>query len=787
MSKSNWAALAAVVVLIIFAFVIVRVVNYGTGTTAYTPPQRELAPPDLSVAAISARNEAVDNPQVSKGVAVVDFAHDNALYVEELNTLFTRLVSRGYAYELVWPEQNDVKGETLIDRLQYASILILPLPRASYSAAETAEIERFVGNGGRVLIIGDPTRTIDVNALNSIAGEFGIIYANDYLYSLNGDSMDNNYRNVIYTNFADSPVTAGLSDGGKVVFYSGSSLSAPGHEIILGDDTTHSSTSESNRTMAAAALTTNDQVLALGDLTFFSAPYHAVENNGDLINNIAAFLTGGNRTFDLTDFPYYFKDKVDIVFDDTRVFNSQFADAVKIKDAIEANGGMVDFIDKIGSDNDAIFVGRFTEASVVQDYLDRAGIVILDRPKDKNGDTGEKPAIEPVSDIILDETNGGGGDEETDQEFVEGSIQIEGVGQLERGGSTLFYLDQHNGQNVLIILSDSPTTNADAFELLLEKKLNECVVGPAVAVCQTKDPTGKLPPSLRSSRIDKVLVVSGDTGRTREDELTGADEFVTALGDKFKVSTWVTSDGEGLVLDELQEYDAIIWATGDYWDDSINEEQAELLTQYIEAGGNLILSGASIAFDWDHTDFLANIVHADYLTQAEQVDLQVTLPDHPLAKGWAEGDVLTMSLSPSDELLLIDVVKHTPNSRVVIQRGPGSEQAGAAAVIAYEDDRSKVAYYAFPLYLLSPETSAQLVGNTIDWFSRKPLDLPDEGDYQPFETDETESEEAPADTGEEPPTDEGENGAEDDTNQDENGNDDNTDNGEDQGDQSGQQ
>ena len=57
-----------------------------------------------------------------------------------------------------------------------------------------------------------------------------------------------------------SPVTSGIDEGDKIIFYAGSSISAPGNEVILGDDTTYSSISEGGRTMAAAALTANDQV-----------------------------------------------------------------------------------------------------------------------------------------------------------------------------------------------------------------------------------------------------------------------------------------------------------------------------------------------------------------------------------------------------------------------------------------------------------------------------------------------------------------------------------------------
>ena len=51
-------------------------------------------------------------------------------------------------------------------------------------------------------------------------------------------------------------------------------------------------------------------------------------------------------------------------------------------------------------------------------------------------------------------------------------------------------------------------------------------------------------------------------------------------------------------------------------------ELSQRVRQYIDAGGNLLMSGASIAFDWDHTDFLENIAHADYLTAVEQADFE---------------------------------------------------------------------------------------------------------------------------------------------------------------------
>jgi hypothetical protein len=711
-------------VTIILTMVIGRLFYYHGFGSSYAAHSAELPETNFETFAKSARLEAVDNPTISQGVVAVDYAHNNALFIEELNVLFARIVSRGFKYELILKSSAEASSSDkvkmaasgLTGKLRYAQALILPLPRVEYTAEEVAEIKSFVQKGGRVLIIGDPTRTIGVEALNSIAGSFGVIYADDYLYSL--EHNDNNYRNVVYTHFKESQLTRGLDKDGKVIFYGGGSISAPGHEIILGDETTHSNVSEGGRILAAAALTTDKKVLALGDLTFLTEPYSAAASNGILINNMAEFLTGGKRDFELKDFPFFFNAQVDLVYDNSLVLNSQLDHSIKLKEFLEQNHHTVTFSDKIGGSNDVIFVGRFDEAKAVQDFLANGGITLLGPDAE---DDSHKPATQRTDkqrEAIERDTPPG-----EEDGFITGRIHIQGIGELERGGSTLFYLDQKEGRNVLIILSDTPRTNADAFKLLLENKLADCRLSETIAVCQTQTPDGQLPPSRRSRRIDKILVVSGDSGRPGADKRTGAVEFTNALSHTYQVDAWTLSEKGALDVAQLLEYDAVIWTTGSYWDDSIDDEAAALLSKYIEAGGNLILSGAFIGFDWDHTDFLTQVAHADYLDFAEQRDLKVALPDHPIAEGFAKGSTIpfTETSASSDKIVGADVIRNTPNARVIFQRGPKSKHPGAASIVAYEDDRAKIAYFAFPIYWLPAEQRNLLINNTVDWFSRKTL------------------------------------------------------------------
>jgi hypothetical protein len=734
MRKLIWILPVIILVVIVAAFLTGRFFYYTTSVGAYTPPQRGLATPEYEAVAKSARLEAVDQPKVSQGVVVIDYAHDNALYIEELNVLLSKITARGFSYELALetpaeglssdnsslePDTSDPSitptptstppQDGLTDKLRYASSLILPLPNRPYTPAEVDAIKHFVEKGGRVLLIGDPTRTVVVESLNSIASAFGIIYANDYLYSLNHN--DNNYRNVVYTQFKKSPLTTGLENG-KVIFYAGGSMQSPGNEIILGDDTTHSSISEGGRVNAAAALAVNNRVLALGDLTFMVEPYSNAENNGALINNIATFLSGGQRDLTLADFPHFFNSQVDLVFNNSLVFNSQFAGAVKLKHALEQAGRVVTFTNKIGQ-NDAIFIGRFDEAKVVQDYLDTAGITILG-PDDETAAgntptttaTPTEPGLDETDLSVQKKANG-------EDHFVEGRIQIKNVGDLERGGTTLFYLLREPQRNVLIILSDDATSNTDAFELLLKNNLQQCLVSQVIAACQTQQPGKEITPGHRKTEINKILIVSDDNGLPRADAQTGAADFERVLSATYKINVWTTSLDGSPNLEKLLEYDAIIWTSGDYWDKSIDKEDTLLLTQYVESGGNLLASGAFIASDWQNSDFLSKVLHASYQNSAPQVDLQAVL-SLPSLK---EGEVIKFLPSPSGQTLNIDVVNNTSDAQIAFARGPLSEQAGAAAGIIYEDERTKTIYCAFPIYLLPVEAQNRLIGDMVEWFT----------------------------------------------------------------------
>lgn len=691
MRKFIFWLIAALV--IIGAFVAGRYLIYYGGS--YTPlPARELEEELADIDQLAIGRLDVE-PIRRRGVLLVDQAHRNDFSNDELNVLLTRLSARAYDHEYL------TDTDDLADRLKYANAMLVIAPDRPFTAEEVDLIRNFVDKGGRLLLISDPTRD-GAEHINSLAAHFGVLFEGDYIY--NSVENDNNYRNVILHDFAEDAVTRGLE---SVAFYSACSLNAPGGALITGDKNTISNLETVGSHPDVASLTSEDQVLALCDLTFLTEPYNTVLNNDQLVANIARFLSSGDRTFVLSDFPYFFSSNLDIVFGDSFLLSTHFEQAAALKDALFATGRKAVFRDEEDPDTDLIFVGRFKDAERVSSYLKSGGISILDLEDELTGTKARAAAIAGTE-----------SDLEEEDRFIRGRIAIEGVGEFEQGGTSLFYLLQEQGRNALIILTDRHKTAEDAFELLDSGEFVECLASPQMAVCQTQKPEEELGPSLRAEKVQSILIVSDDDSRPTSDGLTAFDAYLAILEESYLVSTWVASEeGETkLTLDDLQAVDAVVWTAGDFWDDAPDEEDAELLESYIKQGGNLLISGGFIAFDWDHTSFIEEVLHADYLGLEEQKDIKLEALEHPIAVGFEEDQVIVFVIPPSEETYSPNAIAPLEDAETIFVRGPDSESTDEASIIAYQDQRSRVAYVGFPMFLMPEDEQARLVKNVVRWF-----------------------------------------------------------------------
>jgi len=412
-----------------------------------------------------------DEPLEGWGRVVIDLSHDNNLESDDLAPLRDRLTARAVAIETF-----DGSSVSLETQLRGATALVVIAPTSRYTAEERDTIVNFVEDGGRLLLVADPTRPVPpeeeegvldfesvlfptsaIPAINSLANAFGVVYFDDYLYNL----VDNegNYRNIKFTNLNDEhPLTKDLEE---VVFFAAHSLQSDDLSLISGDKNTLSPLRTGETDLTAAALAAEGQVLALGDVTILTPPYHTIADNDHFLSNIADWLATAEREWDLKDFPYLFERPVDLV-----QISEGFLDPRLIarSDPLEAVFDRADLTLNLCAtadpDHDTLFVGTFDEVELVEEYLATAGVAVT---------------------IVGAEDEGTGTDAE--EEEPQDTIEIEGLGTMGIEGTTLFIVDRSADHVVVIALAEDGETAIEALERLASADFSGCVHGNAVTVC----------------------------------------------------------------------------------------------------------------------------------------------------------------------------------------------------------------------------------------------------------------------------------------------------------------
>jgi len=285
----------------------------------YSAPPSEMPSYGLVVVPPAPTTEFSDVYEEGEGIILIDLAHDNAFDKEELNVLILRLVSRGLTIkffragddpkeELLGEKEEKeeeeleeepaqegeeptteeesleepTKAENLEEELAIPDAFVVICPQIEFSKEERETAEEFLSNGGKLLLIADPTR---YGEMNSLSIKFGLIFEPDYLYNMKENEI--NYRNIFVSEFGENKVTEELD---KIVLYTAGSISSADSGIAFVDENTFSSVVETRKKLSPIALAQESKVLAIYDLTFMIEPYNGILDNNQLISNIADWL-----------------------------------------------------------------------------------------------------------------------------------------------------------------------------------------------------------------------------------------------------------------------------------------------------------------------------------------------------------------------------------------------------------------------------------------------------------------------------------------------------------------
>jgi hypothetical protein len=413
----------------------------------YSDPDVTPIQPSILEALSEPLSTPLPPPDVVVSTVLIDESHANDYEDEELTILFGRITAAGGQVKMTNYSNN------LREELRSAGSFVMIANIVSYDEEDVLAVEEFVRKGGRLLVIGEPLRVRDVNSINSLAGQFGIIYQDDYIYNL--VENDGSYLNVILDSFEEHPLTENLE---KIVFQGAHSLRVGEGALIMGDENTYSSLREKPGDVVAAALTTDGQVLALPDMTFLTGPYNTFADNDIFIDNIVHFLLGSERTFTLLDFPSYFYQKVDIVYTDSDMLDKTLDEALDLRELLSSIGLVVSLSSEHSNDRPLIYLSTYNEI----DWEARSALR-------KDGIT----------------FNGNGSSSSISSKQSYSEVTLEDVGSLKLRGTALFHLHQDkDGTYQLYVLAESASWLKGAIEMLLKEGPSACLVSPNTAFCE---------------------------------------------------------------------------------------------------------------------------------------------------------------------------------------------------------------------------------------------------------------------------------------------------------------
>jgi hypothetical protein len=379
--------------------------------------------------------------------------------VSELASLTGIINSRGGRVENILSGGYDER--TLADQLKYAAAYISVCPTLSFSAGEVQLLQDFVGRGGRLLVLTDPTRSTarydnsgfgnilvlsDAIAANTLTAPFGITFTDDYLYNMT--EYEGNFRNVYIRKFGDHPITDGLL---TVVLYAAHSVQTKtGTSLLLTSGSTQSSRTDASGEFSAAALDASGKVLAIGDVSFLQPPYNQVADNALWIQRIANFLLGAERIHDLKDFPFLFQRPVVIVpMSDLSLTASLLGPINTLQQDLAGVGIPSSVATEAIGGKDLIILGTYSSPGITR-YVDPLGITL--------------PSVSSYADGAPE-------------------IYIPGLGPIPSTGIGLVLLSRVEGRTTLILLAEESFSLTDLMGVIGPNGFSNCFLQGNVAVC----------------------------------------------------------------------------------------------------------------------------------------------------------------------------------------------------------------------------------------------------------------------------------------------------------------
>ncbi|WP_434531215.1 DUF4350 domain-containing protein [Haloarcula sp. NS06] len=261
----------------------------GQSPSQYQPDAVN-APVDPEEGEISVDSEGSDKR------ILVDTSHGNQVTESELEPITEAVFEAGHTVEY-----GTAGTDSFADSLgQYDGVLIVQ-PLGSYSPTEREALQEYTDDGGRVVVLAEPTQTrlstgftqstttVSFGA-NNATKRYGIRMGAEQLYNVDDAANDNNFK-AIYASPSDD---GELTDGVETITFD-----TAGYAVVNGDAETKFTAAEGTRTLETrrtgtyATVVRNDNMVFVTDSTFISSSEIYDADNEVFLGNLLSFLLDG--------------------------------------------------------------------------------------------------------------------------------------------------------------------------------------------------------------------------------------------------------------------------------------------------------------------------------------------------------------------------------------------------------------------------------------------------------------------------------------------------------------
>jgi hypothetical protein len=227
------------------------------------------------------------------GTVVIDRGHSNRFARADVEPLVDALAREGYSVEFY------TDGD-LATALEDADAFLVIDPATEYRSGDIDDVRQFTGNGGRLVMIGEPDRTAvsaglfgasitnQPSRLTTLASRYRMSVDTEYLY--NQENADGTFKHVVARPTGDGDLD-GIDE--TAVYTAAAVTAANGTVLLRSAPRTYKSGSDEVTGEFPVVVQRND-VLLLGDKTFMRGDRYRVADNEQLVAYVAEFMIEGD-------------------------------------------------------------------------------------------------------------------------------------------------------------------------------------------------------------------------------------------------------------------------------------------------------------------------------------------------------------------------------------------------------------------------------------------------------------------------------------------------------------